>query len=176
MTDDVTFREMSTGEAAAHIDDLVEIIRDSVANGSSVNFLADVTPAQLREFWSSSIAEQRNGGRLLFVAECDGHVVATTMLLLAPQPNQSHRAEIAKMLVHSSYRRRGIARQLLHMAESAALERGRTLLMLDTEKDSAGEALYVATGWHRFGEVPGHAMKPDGTPSPTSFFYKIIGP
>src|SRR3954454_24258843 len=150
MTVNLVFRDMSADEAAAHIDDLVEVIRDSVANGSSVNFLADVTPEQLREFWWSSIAEQRVGSRLLFVAECDGRVVATTMLLLAPQPNQAHRAEIAKMLVHSSYRRLGIARQLLQMAESAALEVGRTLLMLDTEKDSAGEALYVATGWRRF--------------------------
>nr|MBA2359839.1 GNAT family N-acetyltransferase [Actinomycetota bacterium] len=42
---------------------------------------------------------------------------------------QPHRAEIAKLLVHRSARRRGIAQLLMERAEAEARAEGKTLLV-----------------------------------------------
>ncbi len=174
MTDDVQIAEIDANTAAEHIDELVEILLDSVAGGSSVNYLAGVKRADVVEFWERSIGDQAAGGRRLIVAERDGTVIGTVMLMLAPQQNQPHRADVGKMLVHSAARRQGIGARLLVAVEALASRLDRTLLMLDTEKDSAGERLYAAHGWIRYGEVPGHALSTVGVPTPTSFFYKQL--
>ncbi|MDJ0930204.1 MAG: GNAT family N-acetyltransferase [Breoghania sp.] len=59
-------------------------------------------------------------------------------------PNQAHRAEIFKLLVHPDFRRRGIARVLMEQAEDRAHEAGRTLLTLDTRTGDAAEPLYTS--------------------------------
>jgi GNAT superfamily N-acetyltransferase len=167
-------RAISADEAHQRIEELIAILRDSVEDGASMNFLAHVTDEQLGDFWRASIADQERGGRLLLAAEADGRIVGTAMLILAPQQNAPHRAEVGKMIVHRSARRRGLGARLLDAIEATAVANGRTLLLLDTETDSAGERLYAACGWTRFGIVPDHAFKPDGTPKPTSFFYKQL--
>ena len=167
-------RHLDPTEALRRIDELTAFLRDSVVGGASMNFLADVTDDQLREFWRDSIADQERGGRLLLVAEVDDRIVGTALLILAPQQNAPHRAEVGKMIVHRSVRRRHLGAGLLQAIEAAALAHGRTLLLLDTETDSAGERLYEACGWTRFGIVPDHSYQPNGTPQPTSFFYKQL--
>jgi len=96
------------------------------------------------------------------------------MLMFAQQPNQPHRAEIGKMLVLATARRQGLGRRLLAVAEQAARDTGRTLLMLDTESGSAGDLLYRSCGWTEYGRVPGHAFKPEGSLAETTFFYKQL--
>ncbi|MCU1399439.1 MAG: ttr [Acidimicrobiales bacterium] len=105
-----------------------------------------------------------------------GRLVATALIMFSQKQNSPHRADVGKMLVHSGYRRRGLARRLLDALEASARDHDRTLLMLDTETGSAGEALYRANGWVSFGVVPGHAYTPDSVPKPTTFFYKVIDP
>ena len=170
----VRIRDLGVVEAHQRIDELTAILRDSVEGGASMNFLAHVSDEQLGDFWRASIAEQERGGRVLLVAEVDARIVGTAMLILAPQQNAPHRAEVAKMIVHRSIRRRRLGARLLEAIEATALASGRTLLLLDTETDSAGERLYAACGWTRFGIVPDHSHQPDGTPKPTSFFYKQL--
>ena len=70
-------------------------------------------------------------------------------------PNQPHRADIAKLIVHRSARGRGIARALMQTIEQQARGLGFTLLVLDTCKDSAAERLYTSLGWVRVGAVVG---------------------
>lgn len=167
-------RRIDAAEADARIDDLVAVIRDSVEHGASVNFLLPVDEDRMRSFWRKAIADVDAEAAVLYVADAGDRIVGTAMLVPAPQQNQPHRADVAKMLVHSDHRRQGIAAALLSALEAEALDRGRTLLQLDTETDSAGERLYESAGWVRFGIVPRHAMRPDATPAPTSFFYKEL--
>jgi len=103
-----------------------------------------------------------------------GRIVGTAVVTHAPQPNAPHRAEIGKMLVHSSLRRRGLGARLLTAAEEHARQAGRTLLLLDTETGSAGEQLYRRCGWTPFGVVPNHSYRTDGRLAPTTFFYKEL--
>lgn len=167
-------RGLAVDEAERRLDELADILVDSVAHGASVNFMAGFSAAEAWAFWQGQLPELAGGERRLFVAECENRLVGTVVLAFAPQPNQPHRADIGKMLVHSSMRRLGLGARLLGAAERAAREAGRTLLMLDTEAGSAGDRLYRGCGWTPFGTVPGHAYRPDGQLAPTTFFYKRL--
>ncbi|PWR26057.1 GNAT family N-acetyltransferase [Zavarzinia aquatilis] len=136
--------------------------------------MAGLTLEDAAGFWRRQLPGLADGEKQLLVAEEGGVIVGTILLMLAQQPNAPHRAEIGKMLVQSSQRRRGLGRRLLAAAESAARGAGRTLLMLDTESGSAGEHLYKACGWTEFGRVPDHSHKPDGPLAETTFFYKRL--
>jgi len=95
-------------------------------------------------------------------------------VILALPPNQPHRAEIAKLLVHRSARRRGIAQLLMERAEAEARAEGKTLLVLDTVTGDDAERLYERLGWTRVGVIPGYALYPDGRPCDTTVFWKSL--
>jgi hypothetical protein len=63
----------------------------------------------------------------------------------------------------------------MEAAESAALADGKTLLVLDTVTGSSADRLYRRLGWTEVGEIPDFALYPDGTPCPTTVFYKRLG-
>jgi len=90
--------------------------------------------------------------------------------------NQPHRAELVKMITRISYRGRGVATALLRRAESMALARGRTLLVLDTASDGGAAALYESVGFKFCGEIPDYAFKPRGGLTGTKFYWKRLAP
>ena len=100
--------------------------------------------------------------------------MGTVQVITALPPNQPHRGDVAKLLVHRKARRRGIARQLMERAEAEARAEGKTLLVLDTVTGDPAERLYEATGWHRVGVIPGYALYPDGRPCDTTVFWKSL--
>lgn len=166
--------ELDAAAAAARLDALADILVDAVANGASVNFMAGLTRAEARAFWTGQIPGLADGSRRLLVAVCGGALVGTAILTCAPQPNAPHRAEVGKMLVHSSMRRRGLGRRLLSAVEALGAGMGRTLLVLDTESGSAGERLYRSCGWTAVGSIPGHSHRPDGPLAAATIFYKSV--
>ena len=94
---------------------------------------------------------------------------------LATPPNQPHRAEIAKLMTRVRHRGRGIARSLMLEAERIAVERGRTLLVLDTAAEEGAAAFYERLGYQRVGIIPGYALKPHGGLTGTIIYFKAIG-
>jgi GNAT superfamily N-acetyltransferase len=167
-------RFLDAAATESRLPELTVILVDAVANGASVNFLAGFTRDQAETFWRAQIPAIASGNSQLLVAEDGKALVGTVLLMFAPQPNAPHRAEIGKMLVHSSKRRQGLGRRLLAAAETAARQANRTLLMLDTESGSAGDRLYQSCGWTQVGRVPGHAFRPDGRLAETTIFYKQL--
>jgi GNAT superfamily N-acetyltransferase len=95
-----------------------------------------------------------------------------TLALKQPE-NQSHRADVAKMLVHRRGRRQGVGALLLSAVEEAALSAGKTVLVLDTASADA-ERLYARAGWQRVGVIPDYALWPGGGLCPTTVFYKRL--
>jgi GNAT superfamily N-acetyltransferase len=85
--------------------------------------------------------------------------------------NSPHRAEIGKVLVHRSARRRGLGRALMEAAEARARADGRWLLILDTEAGSAADAFYRSLGWQELGTMPNRS---DGILAPTTYFWKDL--
>jgi GNAT superfamily N-acetyltransferase len=170
-----TIKLLTPAEALARRDGLVALLIDAVDHGASVNFIRPMTRTKARDWWDGALESQARGERLIFAAEAGDVVNGTVQLVLAPQENQAFRGDLAKMLVHSRARRRGLGEALLHAAEREARRIGRTLLTLDTETGSAGERLYTRLGWSRFGVVPGYATSPDGSRRDNcSFFYKTL--
>lgn len=167
---------LTPGDAAAMRDALVDLLVDSVDSGASVNFVRPMTRAKAEGWWDGALASHARGERIVLVAiDASGAIDGTVQVILAPQENQFFRAELSKLLVHSRARRRGLGTLLLRAAEDEARKAGRTLLVLDTEKDSAGDRLYAREGWIKFGEVPGYAMMADNSTRATCcFFYKNL--
>jgi GNAT superfamily N-acetyltransferase len=158
---------------AADLDGLAEVLADVVAGGASIGFMAPFSREQALAFWRGVAADVERGARALLVAEDGEGILGTVQLGLALPPNQPHRADLAKMLVHRRARRRGAGGALLAEAERLARELGRTLLVLDTASAEA-ERLYERQGWIRVGRVPGFALLPDGAPCDTVFFYREL--
>jgi GNAT superfamily N-acetyltransferase len=154
---------------------LIALLTDAVNTGSSVNFLAPLDPDIARGFWEKVEREAASGGRVVLLALLNDEVVGCIHLVVDTPPNGQHRAEVQKMLVHSRHRRQGYGRALLAAVETEAKARGRTLLVLDTERGSSGEALYAACGWQRAGVIPAFASSYDGTHLvDTVLFYRLL--
>jgi GNAT superfamily N-acetyltransferase len=161
-------------EFDAAVPDLGGILADAVAGGASVGFLLPFGPEDAATWWRSLESDVARGNVLVIVARLAGRVVGTAQLRLAQLPNARHRAEVAKVLVHRSARRIGIATALMREIERIALEEGRTLLVLDTIADSEAEPLYTKLGWTRAAEIPRYAALPDGELRPTVIFYRDL--
>lgn len=162
-------------QAEARRAGLIDLLVDSVESGSSVNFVWPMTRAKAEGWWAGALASHARGERLIFAAEAEGRLTGTVQLILAQQENQPFRADLGKMLVHSSARRQGLGAALMRAAEDEARRIGRTLLTLDTETGSDGERLYTRLGWTKFGEVPGYAVRADNSGrEAASFFYKEL--
>jgi GNAT superfamily N-acetyltransferase len=159
---------------AAAIKDLGMILADAVAGGASVGFLLPFSPDDAATWWRSLEGDVARGTVLVIAARLDGRVVGTAQLRLAQLPNARHRAEVAKVLVMRSARRKGIATALMREIERIALAEGRTLLVLDTIAESEAEPLYAKLGWTRAAEIPRYAGMPDGELRPTVIFYRDL--
>jgi len=153
---------------------LTEILCACVDAGASVSYLPPLAPEDARAFWKRMAAEVAAGTRILLAAWDDAELVGTVMLELASAPNQPHRAEVQKLLVHPAARRRGLARALMLRTEQEARRAGRTLVTLDTRAGDAAETLYRAMGWHEAGRIPGYALNADLTPCDTIFFWRHV--
>lgn len=167
-------RQLTAAEVPQHIDALADILLDCVAGGASVSFMAAFSRADAESFFATAHKGVQSGDRLLFAAFLDCRLVATVQLLTAMPPNQAHRADVAKLLVHTSARRHGIARRLMQHVEDASRLAGKTLLVLDTAAGGPAEKLYLSLGWTRVGAIPRYARYPDGSWCDTTVFYKHL--
>ena len=162
-------------EDAPHIRSaLSELLMQTVASGGSVSFMHPLARSDAEAFWKDSLASAASGERLVLGA-FDGKVLTGTVtLLLNLPPNQPHRAEIAKMMTSLDHRHRGVATALLHAAEQLAVERGRTLLVLDTAVEDGASKLYEKLGFQLTGIIPDYALKPHGGLTGTMIYWKRI--
>ena len=169
--------EIDAAGLAQHLDALADVLHDCVQHGASVGFVLPYTLEEARRFWQGILAQWEPGARRLLILRNDeGRVVGTVQLLLKALDNGSHRAEVSKMLVHSSMRRKGCGRALMQAIEACAREEGKTLLVLDTRSGDAGEQLYGMLGFQLAGRLPGFARASDGGYDATSYMYKHLAP
>ena len=159
--------------AKAAVGELAEVLSDCVNGGASVNFMLPYGVDDAAMFFEKVVASVARGDTVLFAARLDGRIVGTVQLGLDTPPNQLHRAEVKKMLVHRSARNKGIGAALLARAEAHAKALHRTLLVLDTASDAA-ERLYARGGWRRLGSIPDYAMWPGGGFCDTIIFWKKL--
>jgi GNAT superfamily N-acetyltransferase len=165
-------RRLAMPEARQAASALADVLVDCVAGGASVSFMAGLTHEAAAAFWLGEA--EADDGRAILVAEDEAGILGVVQVIPAWPPNQPHRADIAKLLVHRRARGRGAAQALMEAAEAAAREMNRTLLVLDTVTGGAAERLYEKRGWTRVGVIPDFALMPDGAPTATTVFYKAL--
>jgi GNAT superfamily N-acetyltransferase len=155
---------------------LASVLHACVHAGASVSFVLPFSHADAKAFWSDQVLPAvRDGSRHVLFARMDGRIVGTVQLDTSTPPNQPHRAEVRKLLVHPYARRRGIARSLMAAVEELAREERRTLLTLDTVTGSAADPLYRSLGYIVLGVVPRYAFNPDRSElESATFFYKEL--
>src|ERR1043166_3576875 len=164
---------LDAAAAKAAIGALAEVLADCVEGGASVSFMLPYSRADAEKFFEQVIASVARGETVLVAGKLDGRIVGTVQLGLDMPPNQPHRGDIKKLLVHREARKHGLGAALMERAEGEAKARGRTLLVLDTAGAEA-ERLYLRTGWQRVGVIPGYALGPAGGFCDTTYFWKRV--
>ena len=153
---------------------LIALLLDAVAHGASVGFMADLDSAQAHRYFDEVQHALEAASLLLWVVVREEEVVASVQLALCQKPNGLNRAEVQKLLVLSSARRRGLGQQLMQALELAARQHQRGLLYLDTEAGSTAEAFYKSLGYTRVGELPDYCASPLGGYLPTAIYFKTL--
>ena len=170
-----TLRRVAPAEAAACVPGLAEVLIDCVQGGASVGFMWPLPRERALAFWAGVARGVEQGERILMVAEdAQGRIVGTVQGIVALPDNQPHRADVAKMLVHRSARRLGLAERLLAALSTELRAAGKTLMVLDTVTGGDAERLYARHGWQLSGVIPDFALMPDGAYCSTTIFYKRL--
>jgi GNAT superfamily N-acetyltransferase len=165
---------LDAGVARRVLPDLAAILADCVAGGASVSFMNPFGEDDALAWWRGIVEEVEAGKAVLLGGWIDGRLAGTAQLWPSDKPNQPHRADVAKVLVHRAYRDRGLGGALMMAVEEEARRRGLTLLTLDTASGAA-ERVYTRCGWTRAGIIPDYALWPDGGYCDTVLYYKKLG-
>jgi GNAT superfamily N-acetyltransferase len=156
------------------LDQLADVLVDCVEGGASVSFMSPFPHDEALAFFRKVAASVAASDTVLLAARLAGRIVGTVQLGLDTPPNQPHRADIKKMLVHRSARGRGIGAALMARAEQEARRNGRWLLVLDTVPGENGHRVYRRAGWTQSGIIPDYALFPDGRLCDTAVMWKRL--
>jgi acetyltransferase len=170
----LSIKSVSPEEEPVILPYLIHLLKDTVDNGASVGFLPPLSAEDAQQYWRTVFQEVSQGNCVLLVASDAGQIVGSVQLALVTKPNAKHRAEVQKLFVLSSQRRRGIGRALMHAIEQVARDEERTLLVLDTRQGDSAEQLYRTLGYCEAGVIPAYARSANGTLDSTVIFYKTL--
>ena len=151
----------SAEDIDARVEGLGALLRACVHGGAGVHFVLPFAQSDSEAFWRQSVLPGvAQGLRHLLVAQRNGRIAGSVQLDRDTPPNQPHRADVTKLLVHPDFRRQGIARALMVELEALARREGRSLLTLDTVTGDKAEPLYASLGYETVGVIPGYSLHP----------------
>ena len=166
---------LSAPALTAAQDDLVDLLRSCVHGGASLGFLAPLPEADAVDYWRAVAPQIDSGSRAVVVARDDDRIVGSAQLAFESKQNGRHRAEVCKVMVLPSHRRRGIAAQLMRALERCARDRAVRLLFLDTSEGTGGAGhFYESLGYTYAGGIPDYALDPNGRPMKNAIYYKML--
>lgn len=153
-----------------------ELLHACVQDGASVSFILPFSRAEAEAFWLRKVLPGvREGGLVLLVARQGARIAGSVQLDHDTPPNQPHRAEVRKLLVHPAFRRKGIARLLMAELEHLARDLDRSLLTLDTRTGDKAEPLYASMGYRVAGIIPDFCRDTVSERlDPTTIMYKAL--
>ncbi|WP_298815737.1 GNAT family N-acetyltransferase [uncultured Roseibium sp.] len=165
---------LTAGEADAALPQLSNLLKVCVEDGAGIGFILPLSSEKAEIFWKKQVAAIEKGEAFLMVTRDQGHVTGVVMLVPAAQDNGSHRADVAKLMVHPDHRRKGLARRLMASVDGLALSIDRWLLVLDTVTGDRAELLYPTCGYNKVGIIPDYAFGSRGALDATTVFYKDL--
>jgi ribosomal protein S18 acetylase RimI-like enzyme len=168
--------KFTAADTEREIKPLGALMHACVHDGASIGYVLPYSREDGEDFWRAKVIPALGGfGRVMLVAFADGAIAGSVQLDYDTPPNQPHRAEVRKLMVHPEFRRRGIARALMEELENQARQVRRTLLTLDTRTGDAAEPLYVSMGYRIVGILPGWCRDTATERlDPTTFMYKNL--
>ncbi|MBJ6360365.1 GNAT family N-acetyltransferase [Paenibacillus sp. GCM10012307] len=152
------------------LEQLSELLVDVVEEGASIGFLPPLSKESARDYWEGVLED----GVILWIAKEGDRVGGTVQLHLSQKANGTHRAEVAKLMVHPLQRQKGIGKALMTTLEDKAKSEGRSLLILDTRLGDPSNIVYRSLGYVEAGSIPRFAKSANGDLDATLFFYKEI--
>jgi ribosomal protein S18 acetylase RimI-like enzyme len=171
----MTIEALPPDVSAEERGELVSLLTECVHGGASMGFLAPLPRADADVYWTKVLDDVASRHRVILVWREHGAIVGSAQLALETRANGRHRAEVQKVMVRPSHRRRGIAAALMAELEATARSRDVRLLFLDTSEGYGGaRALYEALGYVYVGGIPDYALDPDGTPAKNAIYYKML--
>jgi len=153
---------------------LHSLLVDCINSGASVGFLTPVVRQEVTAYWAAVESDLKLRERKLFIAYDGNRIVGTVQLSLCSKPNGAHRGEVEKLMVDTDVRGKGISKKLMSSMESAAVEMGLSLLVLDTRLGDIASSLYRAIGYTEAGQIPQFARSSSGELESTVYFFKLL--
>ncbi|MBO6892476.1 MAG: GNAT family N-acetyltransferase [Roseibium sp.] len=150
------------------------LLKACVEDGAGIGFILPLSQGQAEDFWQSRLPALQSGEAFMMVSRDGDEITGVVMLVLAPQANGQHRAEVAKLMVHPDHRRKGLARHLMTAIDGLARSLDRWLLVLDTVTGDRAEKLYPTCGYRKVGTIPDYAYGSHGNLDATTVFYKDL--
>lgn len=142
---------------------LAGLLVDAVDSGAAVSFVAPLAIDRAADWWRQTLAAMHPRGCALVARDSTSlEIVGTVQLQPAWAPNQPHRAEVCKLIVHRKCRGAGLGRRLMEAVEQAGRDAGFTLITLDARAGGTADKLYAKIGWSRVGIIPRYAVDADG--------------
>lgn len=171
-----TISRFSADDIARQVRELGALLHACVHHGASIGFVLPYAQADGEAFWVRKVLPRvRDGGLVLLVAQHEGRIAGSVQLDYDTPPNQPHRAEVRKLLVHPDFRGQGLARALMAELERLAGVLGRSLLTLDTRTGDKAEPLYASLGYKTAGVIPGYCRDPiEDRLDSTTIMYKVL--
>ena len=172
----IAIAAFSSDDITNRLQELGALMHACVHAGASIGYVLPFTAEDSEAFWSKKVHPGvADGTRMLLVAVRDESIVGSVQLDYDTPPNQPHRAEVRKLIVHPDFRRQGIARALMAEVERRASELKRSLLTLDTRTGDSAEPLYASIGYKTVGVIPGYCLDPANTRlDSTTVMYKAL--
>lgn len=174
---DLEISVFSAEAIEASLAELGQLLQACVHDGASIGFVLPYSLDDAMGFWRDKVLPGvRQATRLMLVAMKDGRIAGTVQLGYDTMPNQMHRADVNKLMVHPDFRRQGIANRLMAEIEAHARRLGRSLMTLDTRTGDSAEPLYTSLGYVTSGVIPAYARDPFGTDrlDATTVMYKLL--
>ncbi len=131
-------------------DELAHLLND--ANGGLLSH--EATPAAAETFFHDLRESISRNQRLLWIARSELGLIGTVQLELAASDAAQRCGTISTLVVDSSARRQGVAKQLMRELENTAFTLRRGLLSLDIQAGTPAEAFYKAQGYQCSGKSP----------------------
>ena len=157
---------------------LTTLLQDVVNPGSSIGFLAPLSYKEAGEVWFQVFQSIAYGTVFLYILTSQSNpatILGTIQLATIPKPTHTHRADIIKLLVSPSARRRGIGTKLMEHVESVAKKLRKEVLTLDTATNNvASMTMYRKLQWEEWGTCRGFASDSDGKRIDITFFRKDL--
>lgn len=164
---------LNAAQLESHLDDLVRLLCNAVDDGASIGFYPPPLAAdEARYYWRGVLSDMDS--RLVLAALEDQRVIGAVQIKRETRRNGNHRGEVQKLMVHTNYRRRGIAAALMDAAETAARQHGLSLLVLDVVAGAPAELIYQRAGFIEAGRIPAYARSASGELETTVLYYRLL--